>query len=196
MNTSALRICHHQMLLKMNFGFRSIQLAKIMIFSTYPRLIYLVSFHPFILASFEIFDFSSKILIFRGIDFGSKSHLVSFRRNFWILAKYLEALPEKCGNNSIRPDRFELFQRTRIKKWNDPQVSSTLNCLFADILWCLPKIKVNEEERRYGLCFSTIETDKKSKRFGQAKKDEDLSYPGKWLKSNASQKDMKLPIPI
>ena len=47
MNTSALRICHHQMLLKMNFGFRSLQLAKIMIFSTYPRLIYLVSFSRF-----------------------------------------------------------------------------------------------------------------------------------------------------
>ena len=44
MNTSALRICHQQMLSKMNFGFQLIQQAKITIFSTYQRLIYLVSF--------------------------------------------------------------------------------------------------------------------------------------------------------
>ena len=45
MNTSAFRVCHQKMLLKMNFGFLSIQQAKTTIFSTYLRLIYLVSLH-------------------------------------------------------------------------------------------------------------------------------------------------------
>ena len=58
--------------------------------------------------------------------------------------------------------------------------SSKFHTYFWIFLWCLlTKIQINEEKRRYGLCFSTIETDKKSKRFGQTKKDEDLSYPGK-----------------
>ena len=91
MNTSALRICHRQMLLKMNFGFRSIQLAKIMIFSTYPRLIYLVSFDFSFIRNGRFLDNLSKILISkvpcrtldRNLTFFLLDAIFEFWQNIW-----------------------------------------------------------------------------------------------------------------
>ena len=183
MNTSALRICHRQMLLKMNFGFRSIQLAKIMIFSTYPRLIYLVSFDPLMISCrlLENSDFSGNR--FRTIEISS---FFSFRRNFWILAKYLEALPEKCGNNSIRPDRFELFQRTRIKKWNDPQVSSTFISQY--FYGVYQKFRLTKKKEDTAYVFRQLKLIKNRKDSDKPKK---MRIYHIQVKSNAPQKDMK-----